>query len=129
MKLPVWGQAADENCFEDSVYWEVSSRDLSLCTRCTRVALPSHLAFTYCDVHAGHGVACKLKTLFSTLPPFSSGPQRGFPLWGFVSFYMFREGSQEQPAMGLESGVSAGYILVNFHSLSPTLAAHLVILD
>lgn len=25
LKLPIWGQAADENCFDDSVYWEVSS--------------------------------------------------------------------------------------------------------
>ncbi|XP_037691270.1 ammonium transporter Rh type C [Choloepus didactylus] len=23
LKLPVWGQPADENCFEDAVYWEV----------------------------------------------------------------------------------------------------------
>ncbi|XP_021502717.1 ammonium transporter Rh type C [Meriones unguiculatus] len=23
LKLPFWGQAADENCFEDSVYWEI----------------------------------------------------------------------------------------------------------
>lgn len=23
LKLPFWGQAADENCFEDSIYWEV----------------------------------------------------------------------------------------------------------
>ncbi|KAG8516331.1 Ammonium transporter Rh type C [Galemys pyrenaicus] len=22
LKLPVWGQAADENCFEDAIYWE-----------------------------------------------------------------------------------------------------------
>ncbi|ELK35849.1 Ammonium transporter Rh type C [Myotis davidii] len=23
LKLPIWGQASDENCFEDAVYWEV----------------------------------------------------------------------------------------------------------
>ncbi|XP_037367333.1 ammonium transporter Rh type C [Talpa occidentalis] len=23
LKLPVWGQAADENCFEDAIYWEM----------------------------------------------------------------------------------------------------------
>ncbi|XP_040824396.1 ammonium transporter Rh type C-like [Ochotona curzoniae] len=23
LKLPIWGQAADENCFDDSVYWEM----------------------------------------------------------------------------------------------------------
>lgn len=25
LKLPIWGQAADENCFDDAIYWEVSS--------------------------------------------------------------------------------------------------------
>ena len=29
LRLPFWGQAPDENCFEDAVYWEVSSTDLS----------------------------------------------------------------------------------------------------
>lgn len=28
LKLPFWGQAADENCFEDAVYWEVSDPTL-----------------------------------------------------------------------------------------------------
>lgn len=28
LELPFWGQAPDENCFEDAVYWEVSSADL-----------------------------------------------------------------------------------------------------
>uniref|UniRef100_A0A8C2P7K7 Ammonium transporter Rh type C n=1 Tax=Capra hircus TaxID=9925 RepID=A0A8C2P7K7_CAPHI len=28
LRLPFWGQAPDENCFEDAVYWEVSSADL-----------------------------------------------------------------------------------------------------
>lgn len=23
LKIPIWGQAADENCFEDAIYWEV----------------------------------------------------------------------------------------------------------
>ncbi|XP_062947649.1 ammonium transporter Rh type C [Cynocephalus volans] len=23
LRLPIWGQASDENCFEDSIYWEV----------------------------------------------------------------------------------------------------------
>ncbi|CAO2614123.1 Ammonium transporter Rh type C [Lemmus lemmus] len=30
LKLPFWGQAADENCFDDTIYWEVISRDRSL---------------------------------------------------------------------------------------------------
>uniref|UniRef100_A0A8C2VS37 Ammonium transporter Rh type C n=1 Tax=Chinchilla lanigera TaxID=34839 RepID=A0A8C2VS37_CHILA len=29
LRLPFWGQAADENCFDDEVYWEVSSTDPS----------------------------------------------------------------------------------------------------
>ena len=28
LRLPFWGQAPGENCFEDAVYWEVSSADL-----------------------------------------------------------------------------------------------------
>ncbi|XP_037700091.1 ammonium transporter Rh type A [Choloepus didactylus] len=27
LKLPIWGQPPDENCFDDSVYWEVPQRD------------------------------------------------------------------------------------------------------
>lgn len=27
LRLLFWGQPADENCFEDEVYWEVSSAD------------------------------------------------------------------------------------------------------
>uniref|UniRef100_A0A8C0XBB2 Ammonium transporter Rh type C n=1 Tax=Castor canadensis TaxID=51338 RepID=A0A8C0XBB2_CASCN len=27
LKLPFWGQAADENCFEDSVYWEIDEEN------------------------------------------------------------------------------------------------------
>lgn len=23
LRLPIWGDAADDNCFEDEVYWEV----------------------------------------------------------------------------------------------------------
>lgn len=23
MKLPIWGQPPDQNCFDDSIYWEV----------------------------------------------------------------------------------------------------------
>ena len=29
LRLPFWGQPPDENCFDDAVYWEVSSTDLS----------------------------------------------------------------------------------------------------
>ncbi|NXJ04681.1 RHCG protein, partial [Odontophorus gujanensis] len=29
LKLPVWGDAADENCFEDDIYWEVPEDDES----------------------------------------------------------------------------------------------------
>ncbi|XP_044139147.1 LOW QUALITY PROTEIN: ammonium transporter Rh type C [Bufo gargarizans] len=27
LKLPIWGEPADENCFDDSVYWEVPGED------------------------------------------------------------------------------------------------------
>ncbi|KAM4826406.1 ammonium transporter Rh type C [Thomomys bottae] len=30
LRLPFWGQAADENCFEDSVYWEVEEEKSTL---------------------------------------------------------------------------------------------------
>lgn len=25
MKLPFWGQPPDQNCFDDSIYWEVTN--------------------------------------------------------------------------------------------------------
>eukprot|EP00069_Balaena_mysticetus_P001735 bmy_15708T0 len=39
LKLPFWGQAADENCFEDAIYWEMPKDQKSIVFRSEDPAL------------------------------------------------------------------------------------------
>lgn len=42
LKLPFWGQAADENCFDDAIYWEVRGMPtISLCPHSRWITLSS----------------------------------------------------------------------------------------
>lgn len=85
LKFPIWGDPADDNCFDDEAYWEVRALsfhqmvvlypccklDSSVGFRCPKMRKPSPLCWNTTTTWSTSTRTCKLTfdPLFRSLPP------------------------------------------------------------
>lgn len=59
MKLPCWGQPPDQNCFDDSLYWEVK-------IPCLMIIISSPWQFTTSVIHKAIVILITIQEIFGT---------------------------------------------------------------